>query len=125
MTTILVADDEFDLLETVSSILEAEGYDVVTCDSGDHALEQMKRAAPSLVLLDIMMPRLDGLETLRRIRAETSWDAVPVLLMSAIRPTLPAHTPRFEAFLKKPFSLSELLDAVARMLDPGAHERSA
>ena len=66
---ILVVDDEVDINTVLSVTLRRAGYDVVSAADGVEAVEAVERQAPDLILLDIMMPRADGLETLRRIRA--------------------------------------------------------
>jgi DNA-binding response OmpR family regulator len=114
MNPILVVDDEFDLLETVRSILEAEGYFVIASENGARALEVMRRETPALVLLDIMMPGLDGFTTLAKIRSEPAWDEVPVILMSAVRPSIAERGLRVDGFLEKPFALAALLALVER-----------
>ena len=68
---ILVVDDAPDNVEIVRLRLEAQGYDVITAIDGLEALDQIKTHLPDLILLDVMMPRLDGIETIKRLRADT------------------------------------------------------
>lgn len=78
---ILVVDDEPDFLEMVKMRLEANKYEVVTAVNGKEALKKIKEERPAAVLLDILMPQLDGLETLKRIRRQDK--NLPVFMISA------------------------------------------
>jgi len=77
---ILVADDEEDIVEIIRICLESEGYEVITAPDGFEALEKVRYESPHLIILDIMMPKLDGLEVCRSIRAEVS---TPILILTA------------------------------------------
>ena len=78
--TILVVDDEPKLVAVLRAYLEGDGYQVVTAGDGREALDQFRRARPDLLILDIMMPELDGLEVCRRIRQESN---VPIIMLTA------------------------------------------
>jgi two-component system phosphate regulon response regulator PhoB len=80
---LLVVDDEKDLLEVARYRFEKEGYSVLTAESGERALELVRREAPSAVVLDVMMPGLDGLDVLRRLRSSPETSALPVILLTA------------------------------------------
>lgn len=82
--TLLLVDDVPDNLGLLLDVLQAAGYDVRVAESGTRALQQMARTRPDLVLLDVMMPGLDGLETCRRIKAEPAWRDIPVLFLTAL-----------------------------------------
>jgi two-component system, OmpR family, response regulator ChvI len=71
MPTIALVDDDRNILTSVSIALEAEGYRVATYTDGDSALEGFRTTPPPLAILDIKMPRMDGMETLRRLRAKS------------------------------------------------------
>ncbi|WP_225413020.1 response regulator [Stigmatella hybrida] len=115
MKTILVVDDEFDIVEAVKAILEEDGYRVHACGNGSEALRCLNEVKPDLAILDIMMPRLNGYETLKAIRKQPAFERLPVLLMSAIVPEVPAGGYAWDGFLKKPFSLYDLLEQVHRL----------
>ena len=116
MKRILVVDDETAILETLRDILDAEGYEVATALNGQEGLKRMREVRPDLVLLDVMMPLLDGLGMLAVMREDPSWRDVPVVLMSAGKvPQLDQLSVR--RFLAKPFELDALLDAVSQSLD--------
>jgi CheY-like chemotaxis protein len=119
MTTvakILVVDDEPAIRELIVAVLEDEGYDAISAGSGSRALELMPAERPDLVLMDIMMPEMDGREALRRMRDRPDLATIPVVMMSA------AFTPNrigqhVSGFLPKPFDLDHLLATVAQILD--------
>ncbi len=116
MKTILVADDEFDLARTLEAILEGEGYRVETCGNGRQVLECLKGHAADLVLLDVMMPAMSGLEVLRAMRAAPELDSVPVVLMSAVLPKVSREDYRWDVFLRKPFSIEALMKTVEGLI---------
>jgi adenylate cyclase len=80
---ILVVDDVADNVDILQMRLESQGYDVVTAGDGIEALEKTRKLLPDLVLLDIMMPRLDGIETVKQMKADTSLPFIPVILVTA------------------------------------------
>ncbi len=118
MARILVVDDDEDLRETVAFALRRGQYQVVEAADGREALKQMRQALPDLVLLDLMMPRLDGRGFLAARQADPSLASVPVVIMSAWHRE--AQTLReqghVQAVLRKPFSTAELLRTVNRLL---------
>jgi adenylate cyclase len=80
---ILAVDDVFENLEIVTLRLEANGYEVITAADGIEALEQTRRYLPDMILLDIMMPRLDGISVLKELKADPTLGFIPVLLLTA------------------------------------------
>lgn len=78
---VLVVDDEIDFLDLLRSRLEASGYSVITAMNGEDALDKVKKEKPDAVLLDILMPGLDGLDVLKRIRKED--ERLPVFIITA------------------------------------------
>jgi len=122
MTRLLVVDDELSILEALQDILSLEGYDVVTAYNGAEGLRRIAELRPDLVLLDLMMPVMDGREMLRRVREDPGLKGLPVVIMSAGR--IPdAERRAASATLAKPFDLDHLLQTLAQQLDgkgPGA-----
>jgi DNA-binding response OmpR family regulator len=117
---ILVADDDRDILELVSLALERDGYELVLASNGEEALALARTRLPSLAVLDVMMPRLDGCEVTRRLRADDATRALPVVLLSAFADELQAArglAAGADAYVKKPFSPRELSAQVAALLD--------
>ncbi|BBZ28465.1 histidine kinase [Mycolicibacterium madagascariense] len=112
---VLVADDNTDMREYLVRLLEASGYDVEAVGDGQQALEGVRAHLPDLVVSDVMMPRLDGLELVARLRADPRTAVVPVLLLSA-RAGQEASIEGLHAgaddYLVKPFAAAELLARV-------------
>ncbi len=118
MTTVLVVDDERTIRELVVEVLRDEGYAAVGAADGRAALEAMEEVEPDLVLMDVMMPGLDGRGAYLAMRARPQGLSVPVVLLSAVAD--PARLPPgVAAFLPKPFDLEQLLALVARLLAGG------
>ncbi|MEV4378070.1 response regulator transcription factor [Streptosporangium sp. NPDC049644] len=118
---VLVVDDEPALREALQSSLEFEGYRVGVASDGQQALETLERESYELVLLDVMMPRLDGLTACRRLRA--AGNHLPVLMLTA-RDAVGDRVSGLDAgaddYLVKPFELDELLARVRALLRRGA-----
>jgi two-component system response regulator MprA len=114
---ILVVDDEAAVRDSLSRTLRFEGYEVAVADDGVAALDEVGRQEPDAVLLDVMMPRLDGLETCRRLRAEGR--LLPVLMLTA-RDSVGDRVAGLDAgaddYLIKPFALQELLARLRALL---------
>lgn len=120
MKRILVVDDEFDIADAVRTILEDEGYEVEVTGSGKQALDALDRRKPDLLILDLMMPGLTGTDLLEIVRAKPSTSSLPVVLMSAVRPSAGAPPGSWQAFLPKPFTLDALLKTVEAQLGSSA-----
>ncbi len=117
---IMVVDDEPDVVDLVRLVLESDGFDVVTAYSGKEALEKIDKDLPDLVLLDIMMPGMDGWEVYSRIRANPKTKDVPVAMLTAksqsIDKMIGLHVVKVDDYITKPFGRSELLERVKRIL---------
>lgn len=104
--TVLVVDDERYIVDLLTDLLDDEGYRVISASDGLAALQKVKDETPDLVLTDIMMPRLDGLALLTKMREEHF--GVPVVLMSAAVTPIAHEVP----YISKPFDLDDLLTIV-------------
>jgi CheY-like chemotaxis protein len=116
---VLVADDEEDIVGLVTTIIERSGHEVVAVRNGAQALAALRERRPDLVVLDISMPEVDGLEVLRRIRADEETSALPVLLLSAQAQegdVKRGFATGASAYVKKPFSPHELARRVDELL---------
>ena len=119
MALILVVDDDPDVRDLVRDVLEHDGYEVSAAADGAMAFVQLQQHHPDLVLLDLMMPVVDGWTFLEQCAAQPAACRVPVVIMSAIarQPGRPAIPSWVTHFLDKPFSLVDLL-GVVRELTP-------
>jgi two-component system, sensor histidine kinase and response regulator len=115
---ILVVDDAPDNSFLIQSILREEGYQIEIVDNGKDALERVNEAPPDLILLDVMMPQMDGFEVTRRIRQNTSLPYIPILLITAYdKPSVAQGLDTgAEDFIRKPVELDELLARVRSLL---------
>jgi DNA-binding response OmpR family regulator len=114
---VLVVDDEAGVRETVSRALLLDGYEVSVADNGMTALDLVRTERPDAIVIDVMMPRMDGLETCRVLRAEGH--RLPVLMLTA-RDSAPDRAAGFTAgaddYLTKPFALRELLTRLGALI---------
>jgi CheY-like chemotaxis protein len=110
---ILLADDDNRVLQVVSRYLDLEGYDIEAVTDGEQAVSKAVANPPDLILLDIMMPGVDGLEACRRIRANPATANTPVLMFSALKEEAEAaRDAGADGLLPKPFTLPTLGNAV-------------
>lgn len=116
MTSILVVDDEVTIRELLVDLLAGEGYMVASANNGFQALASLRESPPDLVLMDIMMPELDGREVLRQMRDEADLKHIPVIVMSAAF-AKDQDGSLATAFMAKPFDLNALLRTIDRILD--------
>ncbi|CAN5234187.1 N/A [soil metagenome] len=117
--TILVADDSMTILAMVSSRLERAGYDVVTAARGDEALRLVQQNRPRLILLDVEMPGLDGVEVARRIRADEALAGTFIVLLTSLSEASEVATGMAagaDAYLTKPFSPQDLQTQVEQLI---------
>jgi two-component system, OmpR family, alkaline phosphatase synthesis response regulator PhoP len=116
---VLVADDDPDILLLITLTLERDGYEVVAAKDGFGAFEAAVERLPHLVLLDMMMPGIDGCEVTRRLRAEKTTRDLPIVIVTAFAEesqAAKALAAGADAYLKKPFSPRELLARTASLL---------
>jgi CheY-like chemotaxis protein len=112
--TVLLVDDEHAIVEALGELLAFEGYAVRTAPDGPAAIELVRAGGIDVVLLDVMMPGMDGLQVLAAMRADPGIDGVPVVLMSAA--PIPRETQGSAGTLQKPFDLETLRATLARVL---------
>src|SRR5947207_8166285 len=119
---ILVADDDQALSRTLSWILKENGYEVLTVPGGEHLFEHLQAEPFDLLLLDIMMPRVDGLQLLQRVKSDPRFKDLPVLMISSMPPeeaTVRSLGLGAADFIPKPFRVRELLARVKAHLRVG------
>jgi CheY-like chemotaxis protein len=121
---VLVADDDRDIRETVRELLELEGWPVVTARNGAEALEAMRRTRPALVLLDLVMPVMDGEEVCRRCQGDPELADIPLVIVSAaVGREERVRRLGAAGSLEKPVRIDTLLDVVRRFCgapEPGS-----
>jgi two-component system response regulator (stage 0 sporulation protein F) len=124
--SILVVDDELDAAKVLGKILKKRGYRIQLAANGLEALKKLQRNHFELVITDILMPKLDGIQLVKQIREQ--WPTLPVIVMTAVDDeqiysqmlAMGAH-----AYLLKPFEFRQLLDAVAEVIQPFARNNAA
>jgi two-component system, OmpR family, alkaline phosphatase synthesis response regulator PhoP len=117
---ILVVDDEIYIVHILEFTLTMEGYEVLTAADGEEALRRLEQDRPDLVVLDIMMPKVDGYEVLRRIRADEEFRQLPVILLSAKGRPIDRQTGLeigADDYIVKPFSPRRLLEKIQDLLE--------
>jgi len=116
---ILVVDDEVDLVETVRFPLEMEGYHVLVSYNGEDALNQARKENPDLILLDLMLPKLDGYKVCRLLKFDERYKHIPILMLTAKTQekdkVLGLETGADE-YITKPFEMDYLMEKVKEYL---------
>lgn len=112
---ILVVEDEPDLQRLLKLFLERSGYSVTTADNGLIALEKLSHTVPDLVITDIMMPEMNGIELIREMKKNEDWAEIPVVVTSAMIAE-PEITLLSDKFLNKPVAISTLRQTLSTML---------
>jgi len=121
---IMVVEDDLDEAELLKMILESEGYEALCALNGKDALEKLESARPDLIILDIMMPEMDGFAFCSRFRSSPENKDTPIILMTAVAqhiqdsryPLDGVMRAEAEEYLEKPIEPEELLKTVARLL---------
>lgn len=115
---ILVVDDNIDNFYLLQAILEAQGYELLFAENGYEALEVIEIVLPNLILLDVMMPEIDGLELARRIRSRFDFEMVPILLVTAYHELdiNQGINSGANGVIRKPIDFDELISSVEAML---------
>lgn len=121
--TILVVDDEEDLLDLIEYNLKKEGYEVLKAENGKEGMEMARKHSPNLMLLDIMMPKMDGLEVVERMRADKKLQSIPIIFLTARgdeKTEVEGLDKGGDDYITKPISTTKLIsriNAVLRRVD--------
>jgi CheY-like chemotaxis protein len=119
--TILIVDDELGILEVLESILSDAGFKVISAINGQEALTRLRETLPDLVIVDFMMPVLDGAGVIKAMRSDGKFRTVPVLLASALpEKVISERCTGYNAFLRKPYKIERLMEEISRLLDGSA-----
>jgi len=126
---VLIVDDDPDLVETVSMILESKGYEVGKAYDGIEGEEAVKKRRPDVLVLDVMMPRKNGYQLCKELKANQATKGIPVVLLTAVGEAVPTTTyshaegmaVEAEDFIPKPVDAATLVEAVERLQIGRAH----
>ena len=118
---VVCIEDEPEMIDLVKLILSRRGYDVVGAMGGREGLDAIEAESPDLVLLDLMMPDMDGWEVYQLMKSNDAMKEIPVIVVTAkaqsIDKVLGLHIAKVDDYITKPFGPQELLDAVKKVID--------
>jgi len=120
---ILIVDDEPNIVISLEYLMKREGWETTVAADGEAALEALDKGAPDLMVLDVMLPKMNGFEVCRRVRADPRWRALRILMLTAKgRETEVAKGLGLgaDAYVTKPFSTKDLVAQIRRMLSGAA-----
>ena len=120
MSTILIVEDNEKNMKLARDILNAKGYRTIEAITGEEGVKLAKEKLPDLVLMDIQLPGMNGIEAFRQIRADAKTARIPVVALTAsVTPTDRSEITAagFDAFIGKPINLKEFLETVKRVID--------
>ena len=112
---ILVVDDEVDLVETVRFPLEMEGFNVLVSYNGEDALSQARKEKPDLIILDLMLPKLDGYKVCRLLKFDEKYKHIPILMLTAKtqeKDKILGKETGADEYITKPFEMDVLMEKV-------------
>lgn len=112
--TILIIDDDLALQTVLEYALRSEGYDVVLASDGQDGLHRIKHLTPSLVISDIMMPNMDGVEVFHHLKDRLQTDGIPIIFMTALsrKPWFADLEAEGAVIIQKPFEVDRLVDII-------------
>jgi DNA-binding response OmpR family regulator len=117
---ILCIEDEPEMIDLIRLILERKGFEVIGAVGGEEGLDAVRRDKPDLVLLDLMMPDVDGWEVYRQMKADAKLQDIPVVVVTAkaqsIDKVLGLHIAKVDDYVTKPFGPGDLVESVERVL---------
>ena len=117
---ILCVEDEPEMIDLIRLILSRHGFNVIGANGGKEGLEKVRESSPDLILLDLMMPDVDGWEVYQQIKADEKTSNIPVIVVTAkaqnIDKVLGLHIAKVDDYISKPFSPQALLESVQRVL---------
>jgi DNA-binding response OmpR family regulator len=125
---IVYVEDELEMIDLVKLILSRKGYDVIGAAGGREGLDTIREVVPDLVLLDLMMPDIEGWDVYQQIRADETTKHIPVIVVTAkaqnIDKVLGLHIAKVNDYISKPFSPQDLVASVERVLNEGPASES-
>ena len=117
-TRVLIVEDERHIIESLSFVLESEGFEVASELDGEAGLRRLRADRPDVLVLDLMMPKMNGLEVLKAVKADTALRTLPVVVLTAKgrqQDRRMAEEIGVDAFMTKPFSNRDVVEAVRRL----------
>ena len=117
--TILIADDEADIVETLAFMLEAQDFNVITANDGEDALLKAKEKRPDLILLDVMMPKINGYKVCRLLKFDKQYNHIPILMLTARsqdEDRAIGEETGADEYITKPFDIEEVVEKVKEYL---------
>ena len=120
MSTVLIIEDNDKNMKLARDVLQAKGYQTLEAVTGEEGVKLVKEKKPDLVLMDIQLPGINGIEAFRQIRGDANTRGIPVVALTAsVTPTdrSAIAAAGFDAFLGKPIDLKEFLDTVKRLVE--------
>lgn len=120
--TVLIADDEQDIVETIQFMLEAEGIECLIAFDGEKALNLAKNHNPDLIILDVMMPKINGYKVCRLLKFDKKYKEIPILMVTARsqeEDKLIGNETGANEYITKPFEINEIVDKVKTYLNIG------
>jgi len=117
---ILIVDDEPSIIVPVQFLMEQNGYDVMVAFSGEEAMEVIEENQPDLILLDIMLPVIDGFEVCQRVRENLEWNKIKIILLTALGSDANVEKGLAlgaDAYITKPFSNVDIVEKVRELLE--------
>ncbi len=117
---ILVVDDEIDLVETIRFSLELEGYDVLVAYNGEEGLNQARKEKPDLILLDLMLPKVDGYKVCRLLKFDERYKDIPIFMLTAKtqeKDKVTGLETGANEYITKPFDMDEVMKKVREYLN--------
>jgi DNA-binding response OmpR family regulator len=120
-TRVLIAEDEPHIVESLSFVLQRSGYEVSSVFDGEAAMSRLRSDPPDMMILDVMLPKLNGFEVLKQVKSDPALRSIPVIILTAKGQTQDrrmAEEIGVDGFMTKPFSNREIVDEVRR-LAPG------
>jgi DNA-binding response OmpR family regulator len=116
---VLIVEDEPNIVISLEFLMQREGYDVTVAGDGEAALDRVAKETPDLVVLDVMLPKVNGFEVCRRIRAEPRWRSVKILILTARGRDMEVAKGLglgADAYVTKPFSTKDLVARIKQLL---------
>ena len=123
---ILVVDDEAILVEEISTRLELNHYEVITAYDGQEALDKARNEQPDLIILDLMLPKIDGYKVCALLKSDMRYNKIPIIILTAVveksvKDLDPELSP--DAYMTKPFEGKALISKIEELLNPKPNQR--